>query len=127
MRPIFARRLGPLAIASLAIGLLVVAVLLTHSFRQRQIALQLRQHVFCDQIKPGMEQSEVEAILQTYGNFTESTSRFAGDFSVVYVAFNDPDVHKSFGNQPIILAFDQGRFVRATVPALSDTYPPICP
>ena len=87
---------------------------------------ELRHQVFCNEIRPGMDESQVANVLLEYGQFTQSISS-VGSFEVIYVAFSDPTVHHSFGGQPIVLSFDNGKFVRATLPTFSDAYEPICP
>ena len=114
----------------MAVVIAGLAIAVIERLRQTRQTNELRHQVFCNEIRPGMDELQVASVLLQHGQFTESRSSFGslvGSFEVIYVAFNDPTVHNSFGVQPIVLSFDNGKFVRATLPTFSDAYDPICP
>jgi hypothetical protein len=109
-----------------ATAIVAVALIAVRQWHQRQSVTRLRQDVFCQQIRPGMARQEAMIILSHYGQFTETTSE-TGPIQVTYMAFDDPAVNQSFGGRPIVLAFENEQFIRATIPALADAYDPVCP
>jgi hypothetical protein len=122
------RRVIMLATAAailLGIAGLAAASYIAERGAERARIVEFRRSVFCELITPGMARTDVESILSRYGPFTETESS-TGDFVVIYLSFDEPDVRERFGGTYFVLGFDGGEFHRATMPRFSDAYEPVC-
>ena len=119
-------------ILGLSAGLIIILLLIIigwsiYSFQKSERAAELRYHVFCEQIIPGMDRKEVREILTQYGDFRETESSFKGGLSVVGIVFTDPVAEHRFGGKSIVLVFENSRYIKATIPVFfSDANKPVC-
>jgi hypothetical protein len=106
--------------------LIMIGWLIRYS-QERTKGIELRHHVFCEQIKPGMDREEVRNILSNYGEYGETVSKFKGGLEVVYITYKDPSVFRKLGGSSIVLRFNNGEYVDATVPVpFSDANKSVC-
>jgi hypothetical protein len=111
----------------ITILLLTIIGWLIHTSQERTKAIELRHHVFCEQITPGVDRAEVREILSQYGYFRETEASFKGGFTVVGIIFNDPVIDRQFGGKSIVLRFENGKYINAYVPVpFSDANKPVC-
>jgi hypothetical protein len=114
------------------VGMLIILLLIVSGWffrfvQERIKAVDLRYHVFCEQIKPGMGQLEMRDSLSRFGDYIETNSGFKGGLEVVYITYKDPAVFHKFGGSSVVLRFVSGKYVDAFVPVpFSDANKSVC-
>ena len=107
--------------------LLIIVGWFIYASQGRTSATELRHHVFCEQITPGIDRAEVREILSQYGDFRETEASFNGGSTVVGIVFNDLETDRQFGGKSIVLSFKDGKYINAFVPVpFSDANRSIC-
>lgn len=121
------KRILGFSVGLMTILLLIVIGWLIYTYQESERAAELRYNVFCEQLKPGMDRTEVRRILSQYGNFREMESSFKGGLSVVGIVFTDPATDRRFGGKSVVLVFENGSYIKATTPVFfSDANKPVC-
>jgi hypothetical protein len=103
-----------------SVGMLIILLLIICGWffrfvQERTKAIDLRHHVFCEQIKPGMDRLETRGLLSRFGDYIETNSGFQGGLEVVYITYKDPAVFRKFGGSSVVLRFVNGKYVDAFV------------
>jgi hypothetical protein len=124
---ISSRRVLGFSAGILTLILLIMVVWIIRYSQERARVNELRHHVFCEQITPGMSLFEVRRIIAQYGNFRETESSFKSGLFAVGIYFNDPTTNRQFGQSNIVLVFENGKYIDTRVPVpLSDSYRSLC-
>jgi hypothetical protein len=107
--------------------LICVVLLMNKMLADKKYTYELRNHVFCEEIQPGMSPRDAEQVLLSYGEYTKSEDT-EGDIYIMDIRYKDRKVDYKFGKKWITLRFYKGQYINALLPVpMKDYYQNICP
>ena len=104
--------------------LLAISIVMAVLGLRYLIFLNVRHHLLCEVLKPGMSESEVLIILKQTGDFTMSRGEWGGGYIALDIHFMDATVRDRYGFFSVVF-FDY-KYARAVVPHASDKPEIIC-
>jgi hypothetical protein len=107
----------------LSLGLILVIGIFFYG-RDQAAKNACRCHVFEELLKPGLTRSEVEIILDQYGEYRENLSSFTNHYRL-YISYKDYQAYKCFGTN-FVLEFHNDRYVSAWIPYGVGDANPVC-
>lgn len=87
---------------------------------KEQVLNENRKLVFCNELKPGMDMSEIRIILNRYGSYQEIPLTVNNFTYGIHIVYYDPDSLEMFGKRDIILSVNNDRFIAAMEPVPGD-------
>jgi hypothetical protein len=77
---------------------------------QESIYLDRRQHIFCELLKPGMDENTVLMTIRQFGTFEQDKSSFGERHFDIYIQYNNSQI---IGPQLVFLEFRDGEYSMA--------------
>ena len=109
----------------IALGFLIITLVATRLYLNREAMLERRHHLLCEVLKPGMSKDQALTVLGQVGDFTMSEGDWLGGDIELNIGFTDSKVADKYGDFFSLLFIDN-KYQRAYVRRGSDNWEVIC-